>query len=136
MAWRVEEKDVLQIIDGDVDTSIGPFIDMATALTDYVSSKDSRGLVTDALLVQIEKNLAAHYYSMFDPQFASKRTDDSSAKFQGEFGMHLDATRWGQAAITLDVSGTLRKLSKGVSLGTVTWLGKPRSEQINILDRD
>jgi hypothetical protein len=35
-----------------------------------------------------------------------------------------------------DVSGTLRKLSKGVSLGTVTWLGKPPSTQIDYVDRD
>jgi hypothetical protein len=136
MAWRVEEKDVFEIIDGNADLSMGPFIEMATALTDYVSSQDSRSVLTAALLVQIEKNLAAHYYSMRDPQYDAKKTDDVSAKFQGEFGMHLDATRWGQAAMIFDVSGTLRKLSKGVSLGTVTWLGKPPSTQIDYVDRD
>ena len=109
-------------------------IDTATALTDYVSAQDSAGVLNSALLKEIEKNLAAHFYALLDPQYLEKKTGDSSAVFQGETGKGLDYTPWGQTAKQLDVSGTLATL--GNKPASMTWLGLPPSEQTDYEDRD
>lgn len=134
MAWRVTEEDVRGIIDTDLNFSIAPFLDVATALTDHISSEDSAGDLNSALLTQIEKWLAAHFYAIKDPQYIEKKTGDASAKFQGQTAMGLDSTYWGQMAKQLDVSGTLATLGKGKV--KLEWLGLPPSEQTAYEDRD
>ncbi len=134
MAWRVTEEDVRGIVDTDEKFSIAPFIDVATALTDYVSAQDNGSVLNAALLKEIEKWLSAHFYAIKDPQSTEKKTEEASAKFQGQTAMGLDSTYWGQMAKSLDVSGTLATLGKK-KVG-FEWLGKPPSEQIDYEDRD
>lgn len=134
MAWRVTEEDVRDIVETDEALSIAPFLNAATALTDYVSAQDSLSLLNSALLVEIEKYLAAHFYALRDPQYSEKKTGDASAVFQGKTAMGLDSTHWGQAAKNLDVTGTLATLGKK-KIG-VSWLGKAPSDQIDYEDRD
>jgi len=136
MAARVEEGDVRAIIQNDSLLSIAPFIATATALTDYVESKDSNSLLTSALLVEIEKYLAAHFYEHKDQQYSNKKTGDASAAFQGQFGLRLDGSKWGQTALTLDVTGTLASLNKARSKATASWAGRKKSEQTDYADRD
>ena len=136
MAWRVTEEQIRELIPTSSLISVKPFIDAANALTDYVSSQDSQSLLTSALLIQIEKNLAAHFYEANDPQYAEKKTGDASSVFQGEWGRGLDRTSWGQNAKTLDVTGLLTSLSKGVTRVSMEWLGLPPSEQTDYIDRD
>ena len=135
MAWRTTEQDVRAIIDTDASLSIAPFIDAATSLTDYVSSKDSDSLLSSTTLEQIEKWLAAHFYAHRDQQYATKKTGQASATFQGKTDMGLNSTQWGQTAKTLDVTGTLRQLDSGRK-ASLAWLGLPPSEQTNYEDRD
>ena len=135
MAWRLLESELRDIVRTESDVSVGPFIDTANTLTDYVSSQDSDSVLTAALLKQIELYLAAHFYSHRDQLFSEKKSMDASAVFQGETAMGLRSTQYGQAAVDLDVSGTLAKLGKGKKLA-VTWLGKPPSEQTDYVDRD
>lgn len=134
MAWRVTQEEVRGIVDTDAKFSIAPFIDAATALTDYVSGQDSDGVLNAALLKEIEKNLAAHFYALKDPQYIEKKTGDASAVFQGQTGKGLDYTPWGQTAKDLDVSGTLATI--GQKTVRLSWLGKPPSEQTAYEDRD
>lgn len=136
MAQRTNEVAVRAIIDDDSAVDVAPFIDAAVAVTDYVASQDSDSVLTDALLFQIETYLAAHFYEYLDPQYASKVTGDAQAKFQGEFGMGLDSNKWGQAAKRMDVTGTLVDMDRGKRAVTVSWLGKPPSDQIDYVDRD
>ncbi len=136
MAWRVTEREVREIIPTAELVSIKPFIDAANALTNYVNSKDSQNLLTSALLTSIEKYLAAHFYEHRDPQYDEKKTGDASAVFQGEWGMGLDSSKWGQTAKMLDVTGLLTSLSKGVTRVSMEWLGLPPSEQTAYVDRD
>lgn len=136
MAWRVTEEQVREIIPTSSVVSIKPFIDAANALTDYVSSKDTQSLLTSALLIEIEKSLAAHFYEANDPQYKEKETGDARAIFQGEWGMGLDRTSWGQNAKTLDVTGMLASISRGVTRVSMEWLGLPSSEQTDFVDRD
>ncbi len=136
MAQRTSEVRVRAIIDDNSLVDIAPFIDAATAVTDYVASEDSGSALTDALLLQIESYLAAHFYEHLDPQYSSKKTGKAEAKFQGEFGMGLDSSKWGQTAKMLDVTGTLARLSKGDAVPSVSWLGLSPSEQTDYVDRD
>lgn len=138
MAWRTSEEDVREIIATDSDVAIAPFIEMASALTDYVSSQDSanENVLNDTLLTAIEKNLAAFFYEARDQAYAEKRTGDASAKFQGTTGKLLEDDKWGQRALVLDISGTLRRLQAGSPRARIKWLGLPPSEQTEYEDRD
>lgn len=136
MAWRVTEQEVRTLIETDPDLSIAPFVDAANALTDYVSSQDSASVLTTALLVQIEKYLAAYYYAIRDLQYASKKTEKASATFQGAYDLGFDLNQWGVAAKSMDVSGTLAAIDKGVTRVSAEWLGLPPSEQTDYVDRD
>ena len=135
MAWRVTPQDVRDIIDTDANKTVDPFIRMATALTDKVVAADSDGLLGDGLPREIELNLSAHFYEAHDQQYTEKETDDAQAKFQGQFGMGLKSTKYGQNALLLDLTGYLRALGKGGRVGA-TWLGRPPSEQTAYVNRD
>lgn len=136
MAVRTTEAAVRKLIDTDPNFDVGPFIDAATALTDYVVTQDTASVLTTALLLQIETYLAAHFYEHLDPQYTEKVTGDAEGKFQGEWGKNFESSKWGQTAMTLDVTGTLAALSKGRIAASVIWLGKPVSEQIEYQNRD
>ena len=136
MAQRTNEVAVRAIIDDDSAVDVAAFIDTAVAVTDYVASQDSAGILTTALLFQIETYLAAHFYEHLDPQYTSKVTGDAEGRFQGEFGVGLDSSKWGQTAKRMDVTGTLASMDRGKRAVTVSWLGKPPSEQIDYVDRD
>jgi len=135
MAWRVTETEVRELIDSDLEISVAPFIGTANALTNYVVSQDANGVLNTELKKEIEKYLAAHFYEHRDQAFAAKKTGDSSATFQGVWGKGFESSKWGQTAITLDVTGVLRALSKNAPI-KITWLGKPPSDQIDYVDRD
>ena len=136
MAIRTTANAVRKVIDTDTNIEVSPFTDAASELVDYVETQDSDGVLTSGLLRQIETYLAAHLYALRDGQYLEKKTGDASAVFEGKTGMYLEFTRWGQMAITLDISGTLRKLSGGVKKVSLTWLGLPPSEQTDYVDRD
>jgi hypothetical protein len=136
VALRVTAQEVEAIIETTAEKDVQPFIVSANRLTNYVLSKDSAGLLTSDLLIEIELNLAAFYYDQIDPQYDSKSTGRSSAKFQGQYGMGLSRNKWGQNAIMLDVTGTLKSLSEGVVEVGLTWLGKPEEEMIPWEDRN
>lgn len=135
MAWRTSEAAVRAIIETDKNLSIAPFIDTATAMTDYIVSQDADSQLNNALLEEIEKYLAAHFYRHRDAQAEQKTTEKASAVFQGKTAMYLEGSWWGQTAIALDVTGCLRGMSKGTR-ARIIWLGKPPSEQIDYADRD
>lgn len=123
MAIRTTEQKVRAVVKADLDVPMARFIDTATAMTDYVVTQDSANILITALLLEIETYLAAHYYALFDLQYASKKTGDASATYQGVTKMGLDSTLWGQQAIALDVSGTLAVVNKGSTKLTLSWLG-------------
>lgn len=136
MAWRVTEREVREIIPTGSLVSIKPFIDAANALTNYVSSQDSRSILTSALLISIEKQLAAHFYEAQDPQYDEKKTGDSMSVFQGEWGMGLSRTSWGQNAMDLDVTGLLRSITRGRVTVSMDWLGLAESDQTDYKGRN
>ena len=138
MAIRVTEEEVGSVIDWDcTNIDLKPFITVANVIADKVSSCASdKGLsLTSAQLKEIERYLAAHLYALRDAQYQSKSTERASATFQGQTGMGLDLTWWGQTAKVLDFSGCLAAYSAGAR-ASLSWLGKAPSDQTNYEDRD
>jgi hypothetical protein len=126
---RAREQDVRDIVDSDSTISMAPFIEMAGALVDRVSTcatAKSVTLTTTELRI-IEELLAAHFYSLRDPLYRSKKTADASAEF--------NTRSYLEEAKLMDPSGCLTKFTSGKNIG-VTWLGKPKSTQTDYVDRD
>jgi len=137
MAQRVEEGEVRAIIETDENVSLAPFIAAASAIVDDLSGEDSDGDLSSAMLTQIEKFLAAHLYEHLDSLPSEENTGAAKAVYQGQFGMGLKSTKYGQTALLMDKTGYLAALNSGKrrKLG-VSWLGLPPSEQTEYEDRD
>lgn len=118
--------------------SLTVFINSASVLVNKVISlaanNEEEGLTTDQAQL-VETWLAAHMYCMSDQTYASKSTAGASASFHGQTGLKLDATKYGQMAKVIDTTGYLTSLSENLS-ASMTWLGKPVSEQIAYEERD
>ena len=127
-----------QLEDGSLP-SLTPFIDTANAIVSRVATMAVAAgfTLSTAELELIERWLSAHAYVMND-QVAKNRSfaGGVSATYQGEQGMYFEASKYGQMAMALDFSGSLRKISRGSTTIGVSWLGKPPSEQIDYADRD
>lgn len=107
---RVTGAEVKEIIDTSLSASdIGPFIEAATLLV--TKRLSGAGLGAD-LLKEIERWLAAHFVSMRDQRVSSRKLGDASDTYQGQTGMGLDYTSFGQQAKMLDPTGNLAKLGK------------------------
>ncbi len=139
MAWRTTAEAVKAILLDNYDGSanLNEVIDIANVLTTEVSTcASTRGVtMSAALLTKIEGFLAAHFYGHGDQFFQQKQTEKARATFQGETGKGLESTQYGQAAITMDISGCLAAFDKG-SRATMAWGGKAPSDQTLYGDRD
>lgn len=146
MGFRVGEDDVRDIItvanqdELDSNINLASFIRTANLLVNKISSNDSSSLLSSGDLKEIEAYLAAHFYTFRDQQYESTKSDDASDKYQGKTGMYFDSSFYGQTAKMLDVTGYLGKLQeqaiKGKRTVGITWLGKPKSQQIKYENRD
>ena len=72
----------------------------------------------------IETWLAAHFYSIRVKQVASEKADVVGQSFQYKHGLKLESTMYGQQAVAMDRTGTLRRMNrnKGSKIGG-HWLG-------------
>lgn len=141
MSYRADSATVQDILGDDYDSANAPsltaFIRAANLVVTRVATcAVDKGLtLTDAELTEIEAWLAAHFYTRKDRVEQSKGEGGASATFQGQTGMHLEASYYGQTAMDLDFSGCLTAISKRQFAG-ISWLGKEVSEQIDYDDRD
>jgi len=137
MALRANDSDVRDVADLDPAVNLLPFMRAANRLVTYIVTQDFDGLLSTALLKDVETFLAAHFaVCNRDKQYTSKSTGGASGSFQGQYGMRLESTDPGQTAMLLDVTGTLKRLNMPQSGRVkVQWLGKPPSEQIDYVNR-
>lgn len=130
MPIRTTEAEVEAIIAVESTADLTPFIAAASALVDTVVEQDTDGALTDERLLLIETWLAAHFYTVFDPRPTLERAGTVEVSYQSKVGLYLATSHYGQMAMTLDTTGTLRKLSEtGVPTKlslSVTWLGSCR----------
>lgn len=120
MALRTSEALVKGVIETDADIRLAPFIRTANALTNWLATADAadEALLGADLLLEIETYLAAHFYEHSrDPNYQSKSTGGASGSFTGQTAMVLMATRPGQIACLMDVSGKLAQRSKEAQEG-------------------
>jgi len=123
MGIRTNPGAVQAILGLDYDTQVAPnlmtYITIASPLVDRLASPDpNTGItLTNAELERIEALLSAHYYCASDPQYMSKNTAGASGQFAGQTTNSIEATRYGQAAINLDITGRLNAISKRNSAG-------------------
>lgn len=104
-------------IDATITTDAAPFIATANALVTRVCAdkldEDGTAYYTDDDLELIERWLAAHFYAIRDPRYASEAAGSVNASYQYKVDLHLAVTTYGQQAMMLDTAGGLAALSKG-----------------------
>lgn len=138
---RTDATAVQEVLLKDYDSRNAPsltrFINAASLLVNRVATcAANKGYtLSEEELEMIESWLAAHMYATSDRTLASKSTSGASGSFHGQATMRLEATFYGQTALTLDSSGCLEALNKR-AVASFTWLGKPPSDQIEVDQRD
>jgi hypothetical protein len=105
---------------------LAPYITTASVLVDRCEAFAYRKSLTatPADLELVERWLAAHFYCVSDRTYKSKGQQGASGSFDGNTGMDLDATLYGQSARMIDPSGYLGVIGKegGVQVGGF-WAG-------------
>lgn len=141
MAIRTTVDAVKLLLGIDYDSTNCPsltgYIDTASAIVDQmVECATRKGItISEELRGTIEGWLAAHAYGMVDQPYKSRSTLRAAGVFQGQTGMYLEATKYGQMAVLLDPSGCLNNIGKRNKVQGF-WLGKRPSQQIDAVDRD
>lgn len=103
----VTADDVKGIIEVAADVNVQPFIDDADIIvTELLGDKG----LSDERLAIIEKYLAAHFAALFTERggLVKTRTGDSEDWMANNFDQGLSLTRYGQQALQMDTTGTLR----------------------------
>lgn len=109
MARATAEQVIEVLTDYNDAASLSPFIQAATLLVDRIEAKDAT--VADGLLLEIERWLAAHFYSVREQQVASERAGEVGENKQYWVGYGFQTTMYGSQAIMLDPTGLLAELN-------------------------
>ena len=121
MAVRTTDAAVEGIIEVDASIPLTPFIETAASLVDDVAA--ASGAPGAARLELIERYLSAHFYTLRDPRPTAEKAGPVGVNYQSRVDLGLFTSHYGQMAISLDPTGTLKNASKGKRAGGVTWLG-------------
>lgn len=106
---RITVNDLVEIFDTILtESQLSAFINSAHYVIQ--ANLTSSGLSND-VLTEIHKYLAAHFASLRDQRLESERVADVSYKYQGKTDMGLESTFYGQTALMLDTSGKLANLA-------------------------
>lgn len=140
MAVRTTADLVGGIVEVDEGDDLTPYIASASRLVDRCCLFGSDGVTaldyTTDDLEMIERWLAAHFYSVFNPRNSAETIGPSQQQFEGRTDLRLNFTRYGQQAMLLDIHGGLAALNNGLGKvekkfpsvtgrkPRVTWLGK------------
>lgn len=117
---------------------LSPFMATATVIVDRVATcATAKGFTLSSTELElIERWLTAHFYCVNDPLYTSRSTQGASGSFQtGQVLEGFGATEYGRQAIAMDYSGCLKNISLK-QRASMSWLGKPPSEQIPYRQRD
>ena len=130
MALRTTDAEVRAVIETEDDHDLYPFMLNSNVLIDRVQTKSTANntpLTANELKV-LETYVAAHLYFLRYPKVAELNQGKIKAKFQvGQLGKGLEASYWGQYALSLDHSGTLAAVTGSSNAGVqhveASWLG-------------
>ncbi len=110
-----------------------PFIEIANELvTECCSSVDAYDAIR---LEKIERYLAAHFYTNYDPRMSSEKAGTVAARYQDAVALGFDSSFYGQTAMRLDTAGGLSELNTNMKNGkksgvSISWIGKTETEVI------
>lgn len=109
---RVTTSEVLEIMDTTLtETQLTPYVISANV---FVTETLSGTSLSDDMLKEIERWLAAHFAAMTkERQSKKEEAGGASIEWGVKFGSELEATTYGQIALSLDSSKTLINLQKG-----------------------
>ena len=126
MANRTTAAAVEDVLDTDLSSgAVTKFVNTANLLvTEYLAGEG----LTDSLLTEIETYVAAHLVTLRDRRTATEGAGGVSFTYQGNFGMGLDSSQYGQTAQVLDSTGILSGLS---DQDRVSFIAKVGSEATN-----
>lgn len=107
------------------DDQLSAFIDVANRMvTAYLTGTDQ----TAETLEDVETFLAAHFVTLRERIARSEGADGIRFDYQGETGMGLDSSHYGQTAKLLDTSGVLKERDGKTR---ITWKHRAGSERTN-----
>lgn len=134
---RVTPSEVREAVEADSDSDVQFAINIATRIIDKVAACDSAADsdLSYEDLVLLEQLVACHVYTLKDPLYSSKSTQNASASFLNTKTQYLDT------ALMLDDSGCLAAMvdsaeNRSKRVASMSWLGKRPSEQTPYRDRD
>lgn len=94
------------------DTDLTPFIETANLIvTEHLTAAAITPALSAARLELIERWLAAHFVRVREERVTEMSAAGTRTKYEGQDGMGLRATKYGQQAIALDPTGILSGLS-------------------------
>lgn len=127
---RTTVANVQAILDHNATISLTGFIDTATDLVTRVCDKSIYGYSSTTLEL-IERWLAAHFYVVRDKDVraTAENAGDAGQSMGDPKDLGLNATIYGQQAMTVDYQGALAALNKRITSGNppkpgALWLGK------------
>lgn len=103
------------------DSEIEAFIEDANVIVD----DRMKGHASDAKLALLEKWLSAHLAKIRDRRVTESEVGDTAFTYEGEAGMGLEATQYGQQAVALDTTGRLEASPNYVKTVWDEGTGKP-----------
>lgn len=118
---RTSAAKVKEVFDTEMTAAqVNAFINMASRLV--TNELTGIGLNTDTLS-DIELMLSCHFCALNDPRMKSENVaGEWSFTIQGQTGMHLNATFYGQQAKLFDTTGTLDRLGDNLKKASITVL--------------
>lgn len=138
---RTTEQAVRDILQKDYDCGnaapLTPYIESVIPTIDrLIACATKKGKAyTPSELELLERWLGAHAYGMSDKSYTQRSNLRASGSFEGQTGMGLEGTRYGQFALDmLDPFGCLEQLNTKART-QVFWGGKRRSEKTDFEDR-
>lgn len=141
MSVRTTGDAVIAVLGRDYDSdnapAVDPYIESASSLVDEVVTRaaDDGYAIATAKAELMERWLAAHDYCLSDRLYRSRNELGASGAFQGETGMGLDYTPYGQRAKAFDSSGWLVAIANGLVVG-LAWAGKTAATQLTYSQRN
>jgi len=103
---RTTTDNVADIFDTSLDPeSLTAWVDIAAELVDDIAAADPS--IAEPRLTKLETLVAAHLAASQDQRHDSESGGARSVSYQGDTGMGFEGTKHGQAALTLDPTGTL-----------------------------
>ena len=120
MINRVADGDVRALIPNTIIASLDPFITTANVQVDALAASEHSGGLSDGVLIEVEKWLAAHYAAVVDPSVCLQSEKVEGAQVvasRGVSGVGILSTQFGQMADALSGGGLAQISMRKASIG-------------------